>query len=302
MLDLPTAPCYTEIMKIKPTTPNFEPIKKITKATLRQSSPYPKAKAAFNWMNVDFPYMHTHTHWELLVIIKGKLRHTINGLTDTTERGYAYLVRPSDFHKLVYATEDKDVEYINFTITNEAISALFELYADIFDFTNENIPFSFQLTPAVTDEIVQQALSTQSETQRLYEQSSLLLIHQLITIFLSQKLNMNDAYPMWLNEFLSFLRKPKCFKMSVEQLAEHTAYSYSHLSRLFKQYLGKTLVEYLNETKISYAKRLLRTTSKSILDISLDLGFNSVSSLNHKFKEATSLTPLQYRKKHQHIK
>ncbi len=289
-------------MKIKPATPHFESIKKITKATLRQSSPYPKAKAAFNWMNVDFPYPHTHTHWELLVMLKGQLLHTINDTTKLVEKGYAYLIRPSDCHKLIYATEDKDVEYINFTITNEAISAIFELYNGFFDFTDEGIPLSFRLAPAIADEIMQQALSTQSEAQQLYESSSLLLIHQLITIFLSQKLNMNDAYPAWLNEFLTYLHKPKCFKMSVEQLAEHTAYSYSHLSRLFKQYLGKTLVEYLNETKITYAKRLLRTTSKSILDISLDLGFNSVSSLNHKFKEATSLTPMQYRKKHKYVK
>lgn len=283
-------------------TPNFEPIKKITKSVLQESSPYPNAKAAFNWLNVDFPYMHTHTHWELLVILKGKLRHTINGHAEITEKGYAYLVRPSDSHKLVYASEDREVEYINFTITNEAISAIFALYDDTFDFSNEAIPFSFQLSPAITDEIMQQALSTQSESQRLYEQSSLLLIHQLITIFLSQKLNINDAYPMWLNEFLNYLRKPKCFKMNVEQLAAHTSYSYSHLSRLFKQFLGKTLIEYINETKITYAKRLLRTTTKSVLDISLDLGFNSVSSLNHKFKDATSLTPLQYRKKHKHIR
>lgn len=289
-------------MNIKPTTPNFEPIKKIKKSTLRESSPYPKAKAAFNWLNVAFPYLHTHTHWELLVIIKGKLCHSINGAKEITEKGYAYLVRPTDSHRLDYVDNETDVEYINFTITSEAIASIFALYADIFDFSNENLPFSFHLSPAATDEIVQQALSTQSEAQQVYEQSSLLLIHQLITIFLSQKLSANEAYPAWLNEFLSFLRKPKCFKMSVEQLAAHTAYSYSHLSRLFKQFLGKTLIEYINETKITYAKRLLRTTTKSVLDISLDLGFNSVSSLNHKFKEATSLTPLQYRKKHKTAK
>jgi AraC-like DNA-binding protein len=43
---------------------------------------------------------------------------------------------------------------------------------------------------------------------------------------------------------------------------------------------------------------LLRTTQKSIIEISLDLGFNSVSSLNHLFKEFTTLTPSQYRKKY----
>lgn len=289
-------------MKIKPTTPTFEPIKRIAKSTLQQSSPYPNAKAAFNWLNVAFPYTHTHNHWELLIVIKGALLHTFNGTEEIITKGHAHLIRPTDSHRLDYVNHNTDVEYINFTITNEAIRAIFALYEDIFDFSSSDIPFSFSVSPSIADEIIQQALSTQSQKQRLYEQSSLLLIHQLITIFLSQKLNINDAYPVWLNEFLSYLRKPKCFKMSVEQLANSTSYSYSHLSRLFRQYLGKTLIEYINETKIIYAKRLLRTTTKSILDISLDLGFNSVSSLNHKFKEATSLTPLQYRNKHKDIK
>ena len=86
--------------------------------------------------------------------------------------------------------------------------------------------------------------------------------------------------------------------MKAEELAAYTAYSYSHLSRIFKQYLDRTLVDYINEIKILYAKRLLRTTQKSIIEISLDLGFNSVSSLNHLFKEFTTLTPSQYRKKY----
>lgn len=288
-------------MNTKSTTPNFDPIKKITKAYLQESSPYPKAKAAFNWLNVDFPYMHTHTHWEILIILKGNLYHTINGTKERISKGYAHFIRPTDVHRLDYVDRDTDVEYINFMITNDAVRAIFSLYEDIFDFSNTNAPLFFSLSSAMTDEIVQRALSAQSQSQRLYEQSTLLLIHQLVTVFLFQKLNINDAYPTWLNEFLHDLRNPKCFKMSVEQLAQHTAYSYSHLSRLFKQYMGKTLVEYLNEIKIVYAKRLLRTTSKSILEISLDLGFDSVSSLNHKFKAATSLTPLQYRKKHSNI-
>ena len=57
-------------------------------------------------------------------------------------------------------------------------------------------------------------------------------------------------------------------------------------------------MEHINELKIVYAKRVLRTTKKSILDIALDLGYESISSFNHNFKASTALTPSQYRKKY----
>ena len=81
-----------------------------------------------------------------------------------------------------------------------------------------------------------------------------------------------------------------------------TPFSYSRLSRLFKLYIGKSLIEYINNLKIVYAKKELRMTQKKIIEISLDLGYDSVSSFNHIFKAATTLTPSQYRKKHATIK
>lgn len=278
--------------------PTFNPVKQISKATMKTSSPYPYAHASFNWLNVDFPYLHTHNHWELLIVIAGQLKHILNGYTEICNRGYACLIRPSDAHRIEYVNNEHKLEFINFTFSMETAKKFFEFYNTYPVQLNGEAPLHFSLNDAFIDSIINQALIAQASNKETYEQHSVLLVHQLLTFFLSQQLNSNNAYPQWLNDFLYFLHDPRSFKMKAEELAAYTAYSYSHLSRIFKQYLDRTLIDYINEIKILYAKRLLRTTQKSIIEISLDLGFNSVSSLNHLFKEFTTLTPSQYRKKY----
>lgn len=276
--------------------------KKIRQATIKTSSPYRDINASFNWLKVDFPFLHTHNHWEILIVLKGKLKHTINGQCEVCTRGYSCLIRPSDCHCLHYYDENKDVQYINFTFSEEIAQKFLSLYSDYSFNLQENAILSFTLENALIDYLIKNAMTAQSLPKKEYEQYSILLINQLLSIFFSQKIFMSNTYPGWLNEFLYYLHNPKCFSLSAKALSAKTPFSYSRLSRLFKMYIGKSLIEYINELKIVYAKKELRMTQKKIIEISMDLGYYSVSSFNHIFKEATTLTPLQYRKQHAAIK
>ena len=105
-------------------------------------------------------------------------------------------------------------------------------------------------------------------------------------------------YPDWFNIFLNELSNPNNFDKSVKELVADTSYSYSRLARLFKQYTGQTMVDYVNEKKMFYTKRLLRATNLTTLQIAEKIGFSSLSSFNHLFKGTYGLTPSEYRKQH----
>ena len=123
-----------------------------------------------------------------------------------------------------------------------------------------------------------------------------MIVNRLLLAYVEQRLNRSEAYPDWLNEFLMYLRKPENLKQSIPDIAKHSNYSYQHLSILFKKYLGKTLVEYIKDLKLTIAKDSLLHTTKTVTEIALDLNYESTSSLNHNFKKATGLTPLEFRK------
>lgn len=75
--------------------------------------------------------------------------------------------------------------------------------------------------------------------------------------------------------------------------------SYSYFSRLFKRVMKKSFTEYVNYIRITEAERLLATTSTSITDIALDIGFSTTSYFIEKFKNQVHLTPKQFRQNFQ---
>lgn len=83
---------------------------------------------------------------------------------------------------------------------------------------------------------------------------------------------------------------------SLDTIAKHFYVSTSHLCRMFKRAMNKTIVEYLNEVRIAHACRLLAETDESITDIFLKCGFNYSSYFAKVFKSITGQTPTGYRK------
>ncbi len=68
-----------------------------------------------------------------------------------------------------------------------------------------------------------------------------------------------------------------------------------HFSRVFNQYSGKKLNDYVNELRIEKAKILLSQTDENITRIAHDVGFESLRTFNRVFRKMTSMTPGEFR-------
>lgn len=86
-------------------------------------------------------------------------------------------------------------------------------------------------------------------------------------------------------------------KLTPTLIAEELEMNLSYLCREFKKSTGKTIGEYINERKIGEAKRLLRTTDLSLVEIADTLGFSSQSYFHRVFKRLTGQTPMEYRER-----
>jgi AraC-like DNA-binding protein len=85
--------------------------------------------------------------------------------------------------------------------------------------------------------------------------------------------------------------------LDVAALAARAHTSPAHFSRRFKDTFGETPHQYLLTRRIERAKHLLRETDRSVTEISLDVGFQSLGSFSAKFKEIVGGTPTEYRRK-----
>ncbi len=88
--------------------------------------------------------------------------------------------------------------------------------------------------------------------------------------------------------------------LSVEDIAAYFSISTSHLSRIFKEHVGITLVEYLNVRRVEESQYYLRHTNKSISDISEQFHFCNQSYYTRIFKKYVKVTPKHFRDKPDH--
>lgn len=85
--------------------------------------------------------------------------------------------------------------------------------------------------------------------------------------------------------------------ISVGDLVNALHVSYRHLARVFKQVMGVTVIEKLNDIRINKAKTLLIDTDEPIRTISLMVGFENEYYFSRLFSQYTYSTPTEFRKK-----
>lgn len=94
---------------------------------------------------------------------------------------------------------------------------------------------------------------------------------------------------------IKFIREHLHDPLSIDLLSKKACMSQTHFFRSFKNELGISPVDFVNNERIKLAKSLLRTPGKSINDVCYASGFNNVSYFNKMFKRATGATPSEYR-------
>ena len=85
--------------------------------------------------------------------------------------------------------------------------------------------------------------------------------------------------------------------LSIQSIADALSISTGHLSRLFHQETGKKLVDYLQETRMEYAARMIREGELTNEQICEAIGYSRVQYFSTKFREYHGVTPTEYRRK-----
>lgn len=93
-----------------------------------------------------------------------------------------------------------------------------------------------------------------------------------------------------------YLSQEYARKIDLELLSEQFFISKSYLLRQFQKYIGCTPLEYLIQTRMAEAKKLLRSTTLSVSEIGEAVGFSDPSYFVRVFRNREAITPLKYRK------
>ncbi|WP_105619854.1 AraC family transcriptional regulator [Vallitalea okinawensis] len=86
-------------------------------------------------------------------------------------------------------------------------------------------------------------------------------------------------------------------EITVENLAEISLCSKFHFHRLFKAMVGIGVMEYVRKRRLTIAAQKLHYTCESIINIAMDVGYNSHTAFTRAFKGLYDLSPIEYRNK-----
>jgi AraC family transcriptional regulator len=84
--------------------------------------------------------------------------------------------------------------------------------------------------------------------------------------------------------------------LSLADIAKSAILSRFHFSRVFRDATGVSPGRFLSAVRIYQAKRLLASTSLSVTDISLAVGYNSLGSFTNRFTESVGASPSRFRR------
>ena len=249
------------------------------------------------WLNYkDYPILHDHDYWEFFVVCQGSYKHKINGKDEIVYKNSGYFIRPHDYHA-IYDNE-KDSFHLNVMMKKEYIKEICDLYSS----NTYNLLLNHKELPFhLNDNQVNKLLVYSSMLNSIGETIDKKLIgHLMVGYVLEKAISQNDytdnTKPKWLQDILMKINDPHNMAWDVQDVLANCGYSHSHFARIFKSYMNCTLIDYLKMTKMSNAQDLLIHSNMSMLEISINLGYSSLSRFNHIFKDYYHMSPGQYKK------
>lgn len=154
---------------------------------------------------------------------------------------------------------------------------------EVESFAQQNLMDLRDLFPAPLSELFRSLSDSEQVLARLSA-----MIRQILAASRSGDTARNTVV---IRKALRFIQEHYAEDLSVQDIADAVSLSRYHLSRLFKEATGVTLLACLNDVRMKKARELLEQGGLTVSEISLRVGFRSASYFDKKFKQFYGCSP-----------
>ncbi|WP_165861371.1 AraC family transcriptional regulator [Paenibacillus paeoniae] len=138
----------------------------------------------------------------------------------------------------------------------------------------------------------------ENECERDQDLTRLIAFHEVFKA-ISAKTSDKDREEVcsdeWLERAKEHMELHYSEDINIETVAHYVGIERSYFSRKFKQSYHVTPLKYLQEIRISAAKRLLKTTELNLSAIAHSIGYVDMFSFSKAFKKGAGVSPNEYR-------
>ena len=272
--------------------------------------------APYRFSEGEIVERHSHEFFELVYVAKGQGEHFYKGEYYKISEGDVFMIEPGEEHAYRSGSKQPPLVYnvlFQPTLLRRELESLSDVtsFVDFFyvePFLRSTVHFEghLRLQPVEQMEIeslLDRIILDFKEKKLGYRILTKTRLIELF-IFLSRcyhdrkhtPLTMLSTDEKIMQHISEFIRKHYAQPLTLVQVSEMCRMSTAGFSNKFKQYIGKTFIEFRNEIRIKAAKQMLAQTDTKIVEIAAEAGFDDLSFFNKLFKNAVGLSPSQYRK------
>ncbi len=252
--------------------------------------------------------LHWHNEMEIIYIKKGKGRVTIDFQSYNTEGGDIVILLPGQLHG-ISQLDSYVMEYENIIFSTDMLVSKHgdSLNSDFFQpFLSGNITFDSIVTlahPMYTE--LSSCLNRADKVCSTFEKGYKLAVKGFLFEFFSIiyrnsediVIENHNKHLDKIKEILKYIETHYHDVITIEEIAGVCGFSSSHFMRFFKNALGTSFIDYLNDYRLSMVARMLLSSDDNILNIATDCGFDNLSYFNRIFKRRYGMPPSHYRSK-----
>lgn len=109
-------------------------------------------------------------------------------------------------------------------------------------------------------------------------------------------MNVNELYKASINRVVDHIQANLGEDLSLKELSEIACYSKFHLNRIFSDYMGESVYQYIKRLRLEKSAELLEANSSvSVTEVALMCGFGNSSSFSKSFKKHFKMTATEWR-------
>ena len=105
-----------------------------------------------------------------------------------------------------------------------------------------------------------------------------------------------ERRPKWLDNVLELMRARFNEPLRASDIAREVGFHPVHVARVFRHNCGMTMVDFIRQLRVDFARERLQRSDTPLVDIALSAGFPSQAYFSTTFKQETGFTPGQYRR------
>lgn len=276
-----------------------------------QYDPSVSNRFPFKMSNVYIPnsgylvYPHWHEHLEFIQVVRGQVAVTLDNQSFHANESDIIFVNSRRIHS-VRVVDSREQPWIKAMIFDHLFIAnllegfetrqLYNLF--IHTYRNQSLISDAHPLWAELNDCIQIADREYAARDIGYEMVIKSCIYRVVTAMLREYRHLSHpigANFNMLRPVLEYIEENYAERLSINEISRVAKMSPSHFSRSFKQITGLTFTDFLTATRINQAKQLLLSSSCTITEISEKTGFCNVHYFGKVFKEATGVSPMQFK-------